>query len=447
MGVGISRFQNIGGKEKRFVDYRLALHLLRLLIRAENRARRRQNGLRPADTFYNVLKMSHLQKILLRRRHMVRFGDLVVLDSTFPPFPSKAYDKRVSNHLNHLDLTSLPPGIVSISTTNRCPYSCAFCSTDSRSNSAADLDEELLKQTISQIEALGTSLIILHGGEPMSRYDRFLRLVKHVSDDTCLWMFTTGHGVTAQRAAELKANGLFGVWVSLDHYDAKEHNRMRGNGQAFENACAAIERFKEAGVYTCLSLVPAGELLEPEHFRKYYEMARGLGVAEIRVLELKPVGRNACCGPVPHSPVLERLQQEFFHDPKYSNHPPLSGLSTWLEKDAAMGCQCRFEYLFISATGELRPCEATELSFGNIREDGFLKAYARACAAFQRPSTGCIQMVMFPEVRAYQERKDQLTSEERCEMATQIIREFEARGSIPGAYESIWDTYQRRLSA
>ncbi len=34
--------------------------------------------------------------------------------------------------------------------------------------------------------------IILHGGEPLYRYDRFLRLVKHVSKDTCLWMFTTG---------------------------------------------------------------------------------------------------------------------------------------------------------------------------------------------------------------------------------------------------------------
>ena len=31
---------------------------------------------------------------------------------------------------------------------------------------------------------------------------------------------------------------------------------MRGNPQAFENACKAVEHFKAAGVYTCLSLVP-----------------------------------------------------------------------------------------------------------------------------------------------------------------------------------------------
>jgi radical SAM superfamily enzyme YgiQ (UPF0313 family) len=62
----------------------------------------------------------------------VRFGDLAVLDSTFPPYPSAALDKRLFNYINNLDLSTIPPGIVSISTTNGCPYSCAFCSTNSR---------------------------------------------------------------------------------------------------------------------------------------------------------------------------------------------------------------------------------------------------------------------------------------------------------------------------
>jgi len=193
--------------------------------------------------------------------------------------------------------------------------------------------------------------------------------------------------------------------------------------------------------------VPQGELLEPDHFKKYYDMAHELGVAEIRVMELKPSGRGACMGPLPHSPVLERLQQELFHDPKYVDYPPLSGLSTWLEKDMAFGCQCRFEYLFITSRGDVQPCEVTELSFGNVREENFLDIYARACKAFPRPSTGCIQMVMFPEVLDYLERKDQLSSEERCEVATKIINEFQSRGTIPGAYRSIWNKYERRLSA
>ena len=415
------------------------------MLSQENRAERRQKGVSPGDALFNFIKLSFLQNTILKYRYMVKFNDAVIIDSTFPPYPSPAFDKRLSNYINNLDLTELPSGIVSLSTTNCCPYSCTFCSTSAHRNPVADLDEKLLKDTISQIEALGVPTVILHGGEPMYRYDRFLRLVKHVSKDRCLWMFTTGYGVTLEKASELKDNGLFGVWISLDHYDPKIHNRLRGHAEAFQNACQAVEYFKKAGVYTCLSLVPPDDLLEPENFIKYYDFARDLGVAEIRVLERKPCGREACKGVIPHSPVLEKLQKDLFKDRSYRNHPPISGLSTWLEKDPALGCQCRFEYLFITSKGEVQPCEASEISFGNITEEGFPAVYKRICNAFPRPATGCIPMVMYPEIRKYQEVNDQMLPDERAEMSAQIMKNFQEKGDIPGAYKILWSTYQRRL--
>jgi len=418
-----------------------------MMLDSNNRAIRKQRAISPGDTLFNFIKLSFLQTAVLKYRHMVRFGDEVLLDSTFPPFPSSAFDKRISNYLNNLDMTQLPSGIVSISTTNCCPYSCAFCSTDARRNTENDLDEELLKTTIRQLEDLGVPTIILHGGEPMFRYDRFLRLVKHVRDDICLWMFTTGYGVTEENAKELKANGLFGVWVSLDHYDPAIHNSLRGHANAFENACRAVENFKRAGVYTCLSLVPANDLLVPENFKKYYDLAKDLGVAEIRVMEKKPSGREACRGVKSHSPVLEQLQKDLFKDPNFRGYPPLSGLSTWLEKDTALGCQCRFEYLFITSTGEVQPCEATQISFGNITQEPFPEIYKRACKAFPKPSTGCIPIDMFEEVQDFQKIKDQLASYEKSEISTKIIKEFQEKGAIPGAYQLIWSLYERRLSA
>ncbi|MFH1115506.1 MAG: radical SAM protein [Pseudomonadota bacterium] len=419
---------------------------LKLLLDPENRAVRKQRGVSPMDAFFNFIKLSFLEYTMLKYRYMVKFDGSVVIDSTFPPYPSPAFDKRISNYLNNLDLMDLPSGIVSVSTTNSCPYSCAFCSTNAKRKAENDLDEELLKKTITRIENLGTPTIILHGGEPMYRYERFLRFVKHVSDETCLWMFTTGYGVTAENARELKANGLFGVWVSLDHYTPEVHNGLRGNPRAFENACKAVGHFKNAGVYTCLSLVPPDDLLDPENFKKFYDFARDLGVAEIRVMEKKPSGREACRGVAPHSPVLEQLQKDLYHDPAYRNHPPLSGLSTWLEKDPAFGCQCRFEYLFVTSTGDVQPCEVSEISFGNIREEDFAEIYERICKSFPAPSTGCIPMVMYPEVREYQKMKDDMTTMQRADLAARITEGFQDRGEIPGAYRRIWSIYLRRLS-
>ncbi len=416
-----------------------------LMWESQSRAYRKKKLVSPSDTLFNFIKLTFLRLTLLKYRFAVRFGKSVVLDSTFPPFPSRAFDKRISNYINNLDLTELPSGIVSLSTTNCCPYACSFCSTNAHRNTDTDLGEELLKKTIRQIESLAVPTIILHGGEPMFRYDRFLRLVKYVNDDTCLWMFTTGYGVTPERAAELKANGLFGVWVSLDHWEPQVHNRLRGHPQAFENACSAVESFRRAGVYTCLSLVPPPDLTQPEGFKKYYDMARDLGVAEIRVMEVKPSGREACRGVAAHSPALEQLQKDLFKDPAYRDHPPLSGLSTWLEKDPALGCQCRFEYLFITSTGEVQPCEATEISFGNIQEEDFPTIYRRACEAFPRPATGCIPMVMYPEVRHYQKVKDEMTASHKANLSAQIMHSFQEKGDIPGAYKMLWRTYEKRL--
>lgn len=438
---------NLQGLGRTPFDLRMIWRGIQVLANARSRELRRQRMVSFGDALFGALRLYFMQEILQRYRRPVQFGNQIVLDSSFPPFPSKAFDKRISNYLNNLDMMEIPPGIVSMSTTNACPYACSFCSTNAQRRPENDLDEELLKKTIQEIEALGVPTIILHGGEAMYRYDRFLRLVQHVSDDVCVWTFTTGYGVTQERARELKAAGLFGVWVSLDHYDPEYSKRMRGHPDAFDNACRAIQCFKNAGIYTCLSLIPPEEFRNREIFARYLDFAKELGVAEIRVMEMKPTGREACHGVKPHSSELERFHKEFARDPAYRFHPPLSGLSTWLEKDNAFGCQCRFEYIFITATGEVQPCEAAEISFGNIQEESFPVVYERIRRSFTRPSCGCIPMVMYHEIREYQKKKRELSSHERAALAATIMEGFRARGKLPDIFQKLQPYYERRLNA
>jgi hypothetical protein len=112
------------------------------------------------------------------------------------------------------------------------------------------------------------------------------------------------------------------------------------------------------------------------------------------------------------------------------------------EKDPAL-VPVPFLILFVTSTGEVQPCEATEISFGNIQDEDFLEIYARACKAFPKPATGCIPMVMYPEVRDYQKVKAQLSSPEKSELSTKIMQGFQEKGSIPGVY----GRYGRRMTA
>ena len=162
-------------------------------------------------------------------------------------------------------------------------------------------------------------------------------------------------------------------------------------------------------------------------------------------MEKKPSGREADRGVLAHSPVLANLQKKLYADPCYANHPPLSGLSTWLEKDQALGCQCRFEYLFITSTGDVQPCEVSEVTFGNIKEEPFQTIYSRISKSFSRCSTGCIPMVMFPEIREYQKDRLRMSYLEKTDRAAKIIEGFQEKGSIPGAYSPIWSYYEKRL--
>ena len=99
----------------------------------------------------------------------------------------------------------------------------------------------------------------------------------------------------------------------------------------------------------------------------------------------------------------------------------------------------------MTSTGEVQPCEASECSFGNVKDEDFLTIYRRASEAFQRPSTGCIPMAMYEEVREYCRVSDSLTSQEKGEMSSDIIRAFEDRGMIPGALGWLWPIYEKRL--
>ena len=163
-------FVNISGPAALPVYLKVFFKALFLMFDRDNVRIRKESNINAVDTLFNFVKLSFLQRTILKYRRMVKAQDAVIMDSTFPPYPSPVFDKRIANYLNHLDLTELPSGIVSISTTNCCPYSCAFCSTNAKRNLDSDLDEELLKTTITEVENFGVPMIILHGGEPFYRY-------------------------------------------------------------------------------------------------------------------------------------------------------------------------------------------------------------------------------------------------------------------------------------
>ena len=109
-------------------------------------------------------------KDYLENEKAARFGEQVVLNSHFPPFPGPAFDAFLQQVLTvgragpRRQLYS-----VTLAITNRCGYRCWHCYNAGRS--ARDMSLETLCTLASELQDLGAIQITLTGGEPLLRDD------------------------------------------------------------------------------------------------------------------------------------------------------------------------------------------------------------------------------------------------------------------------------------
>ena len=63
---------------------------------------------------------------------------------------------------------------------------------------------------------------------------------------------------------------------------------------------------------------------------------------------------------------------------------------SWLESPECLGCQAGFSFLYVTAAGDVFPCDFVPLSFGNLKELSLHEIHARMLRLLKRPSSTCI---------------------------------------------------------
>jgi radical SAM protein with 4Fe4S-binding SPASM domain len=264
---------------------------------------------------------------------------------------------------------------LTLNLTNRCNLRCAHCY--NRGHHSDDAPVERLVQGIRGARGIldpDASLVVL-GGEPLLVPDRLLTLL----DGTAALfgqrpvVSTNGTTVTPAIAAEL-ATRRVEVQVSLDHHMARQHDLIRGRG-SWEATTAGVQRLREAGVYTILCRVYArGDeaSLEP-----YLDMARGLGVQEVRFIPLRGIG--GACGEPGHLP--DQLATMRALVAVLQRRPELAGLLArdWFSIAATLlgrgrgrpSCGIGRRVVLVDADGRVYPCPnhtAPEHAAGSLLE-------------------------------------------------------------------------------
>lgn len=352
----------------------------------------------PRCSLFNLLKSAWRSA---GEEKVVPYEGKLVYSSFLPPIPSKAADQV----LDALDLSKgafdaqltgrrRAPISMYIAITERCPYRCAHCSATGR-GAVQELSTAEMKKVLADLQEMGTAIIGLTGGEPLVRED-LLELIGSVDDRSVLFLFTSGYGMTPEKARAFKKAGLFAVGVSVDDADPERMDALRGRKGAYDKAVEALKICREAGLYTMTQTVARRDSLRTGHLQEIVNLSKKLRVHEIRILENMPSGRLTG---VSEDRILtegEREELRAFNAAmnREKGVPKISVFAYTEDKDR-FGCGAGTQHSYLDAAGNLYPCDFVPLSFGNVRERPIAELWREMHRRIGMPRQTCMIMEMY----------------------------------------------------
>ncbi|MFX0032853.1 MAG: radical SAM protein [Candidatus Hodarchaeota archaeon] len=296
-----------------------------------------------------------------------------VANTFSPPIGSRAMFRAIKNVIRGKILRHARPIAMTFAVTYKCQCNCVHCSAGKHKKvDTTELNTEEAKRVIEESQKLGISIIAFTGGEPLLREDIF-ELISYINQKkTVPILFTNGLLLTQENVDKLANAGLYSLFVSIDSPIPDEHNKLRGVAGLFETAIEGIKRAKEKGIFIGFSSYATQSSTKKGQYIKIYELAKELGLHNVMLFDGVPTGKIL----KDTSELLTSDQREEIR--KFSSNisnnkiiPPLSSQS-WQNSIesylAGVGCLAAHIQYYVSAYGEVSPCDFTPLSFGNIRD-------------------------------------------------------------------------------
>jgi MoaA/NifB/PqqE/SkfB family radical SAM enzyme len=292
----------------------------------------------------------------------IRSGpDKFIFSTWIPPAPSLAFDRMISAQVAAITGRRIPDQF-SIAVMRACPNDCLHCSAPSRQGEI--LSQEAIEKAIYEALELGSYLITFDGGEPMLRKE-LPQMVQNVDQRAIGAAFTSGYGLTEEKARMLREAGLYAVRISIDSPHQAEHDRVRGRKGAFLDAISGIKNALAAGLLVDMFMVTSPANID--HLEDAYALASDLGTHELSLYEIVAVGRWAShSDEVLTAEDVKRLED--FHKEKNRRPGPRVTAFPYHLGAEMFGCFAGRRWIHIDASGNALPCAYMPLSFGNIKE-------------------------------------------------------------------------------
>ncbi|MBD3286096.1 radical SAM protein [candidate division WOR-3 bacterium] len=404
--------QNVNISEKRGRMFLSNLPvLLRMLTDLRNlRFTKGIHDILKPDPGYSFAGYLRMLSGSVRGERILRHKGRYVITSYVPPVPSRAFlsfltaSKDPSRPFGDLAWARRrAPLSTYLCITDRCTYKCRHCSAKLR-RGGPELSTKQWINVIGKLQNMGTAYIGFTGGEPLMRED-MEEIISSIDERSATVLFTNGKGLSPKRAKSLNKSGLFSLSVSLDSANPVTHNRLRGDDSAFDTALSAISNSRKAGLYTIVQAVIFKRELSRKGLFRLFKLVKKYGAHEIRIHQ-----------PVPSGLLLESLDSRdiFFSDdnrsllfdiqfaanrrwfgfPKVSSFPYTEGAEKF-------GCNAGIIHSYVTASGEMTPCDFIPVTFGNVLDENPEDIWKRMNSKAGIPKPGCWAIDLAPFLQGH----------------------------------------------
>ncbi len=185
------------------------------------------------------------------------------------------------------------PIMISIDVTYRCNFRCKHCFNGSGAPMLGEeLSDDELLEIAKSVGVLQPNVVCFCGGEPLLRWAVLCdacKVIKSQSPFTQVNLVTNGSLVTEIIASRLNSAGITTVQVSIDGPNSEIHDWFRNKPGSFNHAINSVKILRRAGLNVVVASAPhKRHLLRLE---ETIDLCRQLGVSEIRMQPIMPLGR------------------------------------------------------------------------------------------------------------------------------------------------------------
>jgi len=301
-------------------------------------------------------------KIIARR------DDALVYNLYNPPQPTQAGMRALMRKLKETITGKVVPATANLAITHKCHCKCIHCSADPFINpDRKEVTTDEIKRVVDDALDLGASLVIFVGGEPLIHKDIF-NLIDYVDKDKAQPMIFTNGFLLEQSAEKLAEAGLATLNISIDSSIPERHNEFRKVKGLYKKAFDGAKKCRDLGILTGISTYANHESLSDGTFEELLKIAEGEGFHEVTIFDCIPSGRfikdpSVMLGMDEKKQVIELAMK--YHEK--DNHMGVVAQAV-VNSELGVGCFGAYSQFYMTAYGDINPCDFNPISFGNIRD-------------------------------------------------------------------------------